>query len=84
MEKRLLIILMKKRTASAIEVQKYLTNYGCMIKTRLGIHDGVLDQCSDGGLIILELVGESKKCHELSNSLAVLEGVSTQLVELSV
>lgn len=83
MEKILLVLLMDKRSVSAVEVQKVLTEYGCMIKTRLGIHDGVLDKCSEGGLIILELVGSKEKANELSSSLEKLEGIVTKLVELS-
>jgi hypothetical protein len=30
-----------------------LTGWGCMIKTRLGIHEGTMEDCSERGLIIL-------------------------------
>ena len=83
MNKSLLIILMHSRRASAVKVQKVLTDYGCMIKTRLGIHDGVLDKCSDTGLIILELVGAKAKKSALNKALKPLAGVKTKLVEIS-
>ena len=84
MKKSILLILMNTRSKEAVKVQQVLTGWGCMIKTRLGIHDGVLDNCSDSGLIILELVGEDDKKKELSRKLAVLPGVSSQLVDLGV
>ena len=83
MEKTVLVVLVQKRGKNAVRVQKILTTWGCLIKTRLGIHDGVLDKCSDTGLIILELVGEKKKKQALAGRLRVLPGVKVKLVELS-
>ncbi len=83
-KKTVLLILIGKRKSSAIRVQKILTGWGCLIKTRLGIHDGVLDNCSDTGLVILELVGETSKKKELTRKLGLLSGVKAKLVELSV
>ncbi|MCX7927167.1 MAG: hypothetical protein N2606_03415 [Candidatus Omnitrophica bacterium] len=83
MKKTILIMLVKTRRTSAVKVQRLLTSYGCMIKTRLGIHDGVLDKCSDVGLIILELVGEDDKVKELANKLKVVKGVKVKLVDIS-
>lgn len=78
----ILLILVSKRSKSAVEVQKLLTEWGCSIKTRLGLHDGVGDRCSDSGLIILELVGEKQTKDELTAKLQALEGVTAKLVEL--
>lgn len=84
MKKSILLILVGKRKEEAVKVQQILTGWGCMIKTRLGIHDGVLDNCSDSGLVILELVGEDEKKQELARKLAVLPGVSSKLIDLEV
>ncbi|RKY41036.1 MAG: hypothetical protein DRP85_07355 [Candidatus Makaraimicrobium thalassicum] len=84
MKKDLLLVLVNKRKQEAPTVQKILTGWGCVIKTRLGIHDGVLDECTDTGLIILELAGEKDKHEELAHKLDILPGVSARLVELSV
>jgi hypothetical protein len=84
MKKSILVILLGKRTKEAVKVQQILTGWGCMIKTRLGIHDGILDNCSDSGLIILELVGEDEKKQELARKLSVLPGVTSRLVDLEV
>lgn len=83
MKKNILLILVDKRAESALTVQKILTTWGCLIKTRLGLHDGVLDNCSNSGLIILELVGDEQKCKELNHKLEILDGVTTKFVELS-
>ena len=82
MGKNVLLILVGKRKTAAINVQKTLTGWGCLIKTRLGIHDGVLDSCSDKGLIFCELVGEKKKARELTRKLNLIKGVKAELVTL--
>jgi len=84
MKKTILLILVDQRKEEAVKVQQILTGWGCMIKTRLGIHDGVLDNCTDSGLLIIELVGEDEKKQELARKLSVLPGVSSKLVDLEV
>ena len=84
MKKSVLLILIGKRKEEAVKVQQILTAWGCLIKTRLGIHDGVLDDCSDQGLLILELFGKDEDKEELSRKISVLPGVSSKLVELKV
>ncbi|MFA6571192.1 MAG: hypothetical protein WCT77_08135 [Bacteroidota bacterium] len=83
MSKSILVILVGKRNDAAVNVQKILTGWGCTIKTRLGIHDGVLDNCSDEGLIILELVGTKEQNDELLRKLNLLSDVKAELVTLT-
>ncbi len=84
MKKNILLILVGKRKEEAVKVQQILTGWGCIIKTRLGIHDGVLENCSNNGLIILELVGTDEQVDELTRKVSVLPGVSAKLVNLEV
>lgn len=84
MAKNILLILVGKRKEEAVKVQQILTGWGCIIKTRLGIHDGVNDNCSNEGLIVLELTGTSEQIQELTRKVSVLPGVSAQLVSLEV
>lgn len=83
MEKIIMTMLISTRREVAVKVQEILTEYGCIIKTRLGVHDGVLDKCSEIGLVILELVGSDKEINELESKLSVIKGVSCKLVRLS-
>jgi len=83
MEKNVMVVLISTRREVAVKVQQVLTDYGCIIKTRLGIHDGVLDKCSEVGLVMLELVGSEKEINELNDKLAIIKGVSAKLVKLS-
>ncbi len=84
MKKSVLLILIGNRKEEAVKVQQILTAWGCLIKTRLGIHDGVLENCSDEGLLILELYGKEEDKEELTRKISVLPGVSSKLVELEV
>jgi hypothetical protein len=84
MEKSILLVLINNRKESVEKVQKVLTGWGCYIKTRLGIHDGVLENCSDHGLIFLELVGEIAKHEELMRKLKLIKGIDVKLVSLAV
>ncbi len=84
MKRTVLLILVKHRQETAEMVQKILTGWGCYIKTRLGIHDGVLENCSDSGLIFLELTGEIEKHEEIARKLNLVKGVDARLVALEV
>ena len=84
MPKTVLLILIGKRKESAVEVQKLLTAWGCLIKTRLGIHDGILENCSDEGLVILELYGSKEQKDELARKIELIKGVSSRLVNLEI
>ena len=83
MKRHIMIILVAKRKESADRVQKTLTGWGCLIKTRLGLHEGVLDSCTNSGLIMLELVGDVKKHKELKRKLELLPGVNAKLVTVA-
>jgi hypothetical protein len=84
MEKTILLILIGKRKETAVSVQKILTEWGCIIKTRLGLHDGVLEDCTNQGLLICELVGSTEQRTELARKVALLPGVTSQIVNLAV
>lgn len=78
--KSILMVLQSDRKDTAACVQHVFTDFGCIIRTRIGLHDGVGDRCSNAGLILLELVGEAKKQKELSAALRRIRGVRTKLV----
>jgi hypothetical protein len=59
-------------------VQHLLTEYGCSIRTRLGLHEASEDFCSPNGLLLLELVGADKSTTEMLDKLNQIEGVEAQ------
>ncbi len=75
-------VLVENRSEIAVNVQKVLTGWGCMIKTRLGIHDGVLNECSQTGLMILEMVGESEKIDEFVRKVNLIKGAQAKHIRL--
>jgi hypothetical protein len=81
-KRNVVALLISTRNETAVNVQKILTAWGCMIKTRLGIHDGVLDKCSQTGLVLLEMVGEDAKIDEFVRKLNLVQGASAQRVTL--
>ena len=66
------------RTQKASDVQQLLTDYGCNIRTRIGLHDVSGEYCSPSGIILLELAGEECACQELADKLTAIEGVEVQ------
>lgn len=76
-------IMIDDRKDEAVQVQKILTGWGCIIKVRLGLHDEVLDNCSNYGLLMLELVGTAEQHEEMSRKLNLLAGVHAKYMNLS-
>ncbi len=66
------------RVKEVPKVQAILTEYGCSIRTRLGLHDADEKSCSPCGVILLELVGDVKRCGQLARKLARVEGVEVK------
>jgi len=60
------------------QVQQLLSEYGCNIRTRIGLHRVDDNVCSPRGLILLEMFGDSAICRELQAKLSRLEGVEVQ------
>ena len=67
-----------ERAKNAADVQKILTEYGCFIRTRIGLHQVTNEQCSPNGLIIIECFGNERKCQMMEKKLAAIEGVEVQ------
>ena len=76
MDKRIILgVHISERAEQAAEVQKIFTEYGCNIKTRLGLHKVDNKVCSSAGIVILEFFGDESKADELSKKLTAINGV---------
>ena len=82
MKKNVMLLLLDRRTKEAVEVQKVLTKWGCIIKTRIGLHEGTGGECTDYGLIILELMGDEVQYEQFEQQLRGVPGVTTKLVTM--
>jgi hypothetical protein len=74
----ILILSVAKRKDAAIAVQEILTEAGCMIKTRLGLHESC--GCSDSGIIILHIEADSNDINDFVSKLEKIDGVRAKLV----
>lgn len=82
MKKTVLLILVGKRKEAAVDLQKVLTAWGCLIKTRLGLHTGVMENCTETGFMFLELYGSDEENAELARKVELIKGVESKLVVL--
>ncbi len=83
MTRHVMLILIGSRQEAAEKVQKILTGWGCFIKTRLGLHDDVLENCSQSGLIFLEMTGDLERMQEIERKLNLVKSVDARLISLT-
>jgi hypothetical protein len=72
MEYKIVALKIGNRDGTALDVQRILTEYGCCIKVRLGLHDAQADSCSPAGLVLMEVIGDDG---ELEGFVKKLNGV---------
>jgi hypothetical protein len=60
------------------DAQDLFTEYGCHIKTRLGLHETSDKFCSPNGLILLEMAGPDGPVDELMAKLGAIQGIEVQ------
>ena len=70
-------IKISNRLESAVSVQEILTKYGCIIKTRIGLHEEIDGQCSPRGLILLEIINDEESI-KIANELCDIEEIEIQ------
>ncbi|MCU0858640.1 MAG: hypothetical protein MUC65_09595 [Pontiellaceae bacterium] len=79
MDKHIVIgVHITERVKQAGEVQKVFTEFGCQIRTRLGLHEADKRTCSPNGLILLELLDDDSQAAALMNALKAIDGVEVQ------
>ncbi len=82
METTIMALSIDPRNIHAPEVQSVLTKYGCIIKTRLGLHEVASESCSQTGLILLHICSELNEVKNLEKDLLEVEGVSVKYMTL--
>ncbi len=66
------------RLKNAADVQKVFTEYGCNIKTRIGLHDVDERSCSPSGVVLIEFFGSEDEAATMVAKLDAVEGVGVQ------
>lgn len=79
---KVILIKIDHRSTEAVKVQGILTDYGCNIKVRLGLHEVSKEFCANDGLIVLEVEGDKRKINKMVKLLNAVEFVQAQYVEM--
>jgi hypothetical protein len=66
------------RLRKAGEVQKVFTEYGCNIKTRLGLHEVAENYCAGEGVVLLEVIGGPEIRRDMTAKLSAIEGIEVR------
>lgn len=82
MEVNVMGVSIDLRSAHAPKVQEVLTKYGCLIKTRLGLHETDEKSCSEHGILLLQLRGDDEDIVALKCELSSIEGVRVNLMKV--
>lgn len=73
-------IKISNRLESAVSVQEILTKFGCIIKTRIGLHEEINGQCSPKGLILLEIIDDAQAA-DIAQELCDIEEIEIQQMQ---
>ncbi len=57
--KTIIGVKLDNRAEESTEFQSIISKFGCGIKTRIGLHDTLQNQCTNFGLVLLEVIDES-------------------------
>ncbi|MEN6316809.1 MAG: hypothetical protein ABFD25_21450 [Clostridiaceae bacterium] len=77
----IMAIILNNRVKNAVKLQDALTESGCIIKTRLGLHEAG-EACINEGLIILQLTGSDEEVEALEKKLNCVEGVKAKGMQI--
>ncbi len=70
-------VKVSNRLKRAVSIQEVLTNFGCVIRTRIGLHREIDGECSPDGIILLEITNDESAI-QAANALCDIEGIEIQ------
>lgn len=53
-------VSLENRIETSVEFQKIITDFGCEIRTRIGLHPSKSEVCLNRGIILLEVNGDAE------------------------
>ena len=74
-------IKLPDRISTSPVFQNVISKYGCIIKTRIGLHSNCSSVCANYGIILLEIV-DGANVVELKKALLKIEGLSLNTMTL--
>jgi len=79
MDKHIIVgVHITERVQHASEVQVVFTEFGCAIRTRIGLHETGANQCSPNGMILLEMLDDDSQVAAMRTKLEAIGGVEVQ------
>ncbi len=57
-------ISIDNRTNDSLKLQEILTKYGCLIKTRIGLHDMGEYKCLNYGIVLIEVIDKINEIYD--------------------
>lgn len=75
-------IRLSDRIENSTAFQNILSQYGCIIKTRIGLHDVSCGVCSPFGIILLEVLNDENAINSMVMDLQSIKGVKFNIMEL--
>jgi hypothetical protein len=66
------------RVQNVPDMQRVFTEFGCYIKTRIGLHEVHDDFCSPNGMIVLDMICGGDTCQQMMDKLSAVEGLEVQ------
>jgi len=80
MEYKIVAVKVGNREGVAQDMQGILTEHGCAIKVRLGLHDMPENSCSPAGLVLMEVTGENSEIQAMVLKLNALPETSAKFL----
>ena len=70
-------IKLNNRIENSAQMQDILSEFGCVIKTRIGLHDVCNNTCKETGIILLEIIN-AQSVPPLQKALCSVDGIELQ------
>jgi len=70
-------IKLNNRLETSPQLQDILSDFGCYIKTRIGLHDIQNNVCKENGIILLEII-KAQIVPILQKALCAIDGIELQ------
>lgn len=77
-------VLLANRTVTSAKFQEVVSQYGCSIKTRIGLHAVSENKCSTDGVILLELIGSDDEIASIENAIKAIPDAQVQKISFDV
>lgn len=81
MDYNIMAIKLGERRKNSPDVQQVLSKFGCSIRMRLGLHE-TENVCSDEGLLILQLTGDTDEMKKLESALNGMDDVKARMIKI--